>query len=810
MKLARVVIDKAAPAYDKPYDYLLPEEIHALPGCRVLVPFGAGDRRRIAMVLEVRQEEPPPRCKTVFSLLDAEPLLTEEGIWLLRLLHDTTFCGWFDGVRALTVPGAGMKLERGIAPVRGAPPETLALLSPDAERLYRILCAQKKTAPQQRVLAAAGLTEEAPALAELLEKGLAEQEQLVRKRIVDERAVMARLLEGAETGSPTKKQRQVIELLEQVGSASVKEICYFAGVTRAVISRMQKSGMLELYEVLTPRRVVSRGDSAIETAPIRLSERQQAVFEQLSRIGQSGKPEVSLLYGVTGSGKTQVFLRLIEETLSRGRTVLVLIPEISLTPQTVSKFSARFGSQVAVLHSSLSLTERFDEWQRIRSGAARIVVGTRSAVMAPLDRIGLIVIDEEQEHTYHSESAPRYHAREIARYRAMRHGAHLLLCSATPSIESFYYALSGKYHLAELPERYSGNLLPEVMTVDMKTAPLASGSQTLSQELCEQLRETLEHREQAILLLNRRGYHTLVKCSSCGEVCRCPNCSIPLTYHAANQRLICHYCGHSVAAGQPCPSCGSEMLRQTGVGTQRVEEELKALFPDARILRMDMDTTMSRFAHERGFGAFARGEYDLMIGTQMVAKGLDFPNVTLVGVLSADQSLFAEDFRSYERTFSLITQVVGRCGRGEKPGRAVIQTFDPGNRILSLAAAQDYRAFYEEEIGYRRAGLYPPFCEVACAVFSCMRESEAVRAAREYAERFVAVARDKYPNLPLRLLGPTECSPYRVAGRYRCRLLVKCRRGRETRALFWALYDWYESMRFEASLSLDFYYDSRM
>lgn len=810
MKLARVVIDKAAPAYDKPYDYLLPEEIHALPGCRVLVPFGAGDRRRIAMVLEVRQEEPPPRCKTVFSLLDAEPLLTEEGIWLLRLLHDTTFCGWFDGVRALTVPGAGMKLERGIAPVRGAPPETLALLSPDAERLYRILCAQKKTAPQQRVLAAAGLTEEAPALAELLEKGLAEQEQLVRKRIVDERAVMARLLEGAETGSPTKKQRQVIELLEQVGSASVKEICYFTGVTRAVISRMQKSGMLELYEVLTPRRVVSRGDSAIETAPIRLSERQQAVFEQLSRIGQSGKPEVSLLYGVTGSGKTQVFLRLIEETLSRGRTVLVLIPEISLTPQTVSKFSARFGSQVAVLHSSLSLTERFDEWQRIRSGAARIVVGTRSAVMAPLDRIGLIVIDEEQEHTYHSESAPRYHAREIARYRAMRHGAHLLLCSATPSIESFYYALSGKYHLAELPERYSGNLLPEVMTVDMKTAPLASGSQTLSQELCEQLRETLEHREQAILLLNRRGYHTLVKCSSCGEVCRCPNCSIPLTYHAANQRLICHYCGHSVAAGQPCPSCGSEMLRQTGVGTQRVEEELKALFPDARILRMDMDTTMSRFAHERGFGAFARGEYDLMIGTQMVAKGLDFPNVTLVGVLSADQSLFAEDFRSYERTFSLITQVVGRCGRGEKPGRAVIQTFDPGNRILSLAAAQDYRAFYEEEIGYRRAGLYPPFCEVACAVFSCMRESEAVRAAREYAERFVAVARDKYPNLPLRLLGPTECSPYRVAGRYRCRLLVKCRRGRETRALFWALYDWYESMRFEASLSLDFYYDSRM
>lgn len=810
MKLAQVVVDKASPAYDKPYDYLLPDSIPARAGCRVLVPFGAGSRSRIAMVLEIREGEAPARAKAVAALLDPEPLLSEEGLWLLRLLHDTTFCGWFDAVRALVVPGAGMKIELGLTPVRGLAPEALALLSSDARRLYEILCARRGAVLEQRAIAAAGLSSDAPALAELLERGLAKREQLVRKRIVDERAVMVRLLEGYGEHPHTEKQQKIVELLEQVGCASVRELCYFTGVTRAVVDRMRKSGMVELYEELTPRRASSRTAGPTDTEPIRLSPSQQAAFDLLLEVGRSPKAEVSLLHGVTGSGKTQVFLRLIEETLSRGRTALVLIPEISLTPQTVSKFSARFGSLVAVLHSSLSMTERFDEWQRIRSGAARIVVGTRSAVMAPLENIGLIVIDEEQEHTYHSESAPRYHARDIAKHRAVRHRAHLLLCSATPSIESYYYALSGKYHLACLPERYSGNLLPEVLTVDMKTAPLAAGSQTLSEELCEQLRETFERREQAILLLNRRGYHTLVKCSSCGEVYRCPNCSIPLTYHAANRRMICHYCGHSVPADAPCPSCKSAMLRQTGVGTQRVEEELHALFPDARILRMDMDTTMSRFAHERGFGAFSRGEYDLMIGTQMVAKGLDFPNVTLVGVLAADQSLYAEDFRGYERTFSLITQVVGRCGRGDKPGRAVIQTFDPENRVLTLAAAQDYPAFYQEEIGYRRVGLYPPFCDIACAVFSSAEEAEAVRAARDYASRFAELAREQYSGLPLRLLGPAECSPYRVAGRYRCRLLVKCRSDRSTRSLFASLFEWYYAQRFAAVLTLDFYYDSNV
>ncbi len=811
MKLARVVIDKAASAYDKPYDYLLPEAfLGAQPGCRVLVPFGAGNQRRIAMILSVWEGEPPPRAKAVASLLDERPLLSDEGLWLLRLLHDTTFCGWYDAVRALVVPGAGMKLTLGLSPVRGVKPEALALLSPDARRLYELLCARRGAVPEERALCSAGLIASSPALAELLEKGLAEREQLIRKRIVDERAVMARLPEGYERHPQTEKQQKVIELLEQVGCGSVREICYFTGVTRAVVDRMRRNGMVELYEELTPRRAAVRHEQPTDTAPIVLSASQQAAFDRLLEIGRSGKAEVSLLHGVTGSGKTLVFLRLIEETLSEGRGVLVLIPEISLTPQTVSKFSARFGSAVAVLHSSLSMTERFDEWQRIREGRARIVVGTRSAIMAPLENIGLIVIDEEQEHTYHSESAPRYHARDIAKHRAARHRAQLLLCSATPSVESYYYALSGRYHLAELPERYSGNLLPEVLTVDMKTAPLAHGSQTLSQELCEQLRETLERGEQAILLLNRRGYHTLVKCSSCQEVCRCPNCSIPLTYHAANRRLCCHYCGHSRPAETPCPSCGSAMLRQTGVGTQRIEEELRALFPETRILRMDMDTTMSRFAHERGFTAFAKKEYDLMVGTQMVAKGLDFPNVTLVGVLAADQSLYAEDFRGYERTFSLITQVVGRCGRGDKPGRAVIQTFDPQNRILVLAAAQDYRAFYNEEIGYRRVGLYPPFCDVACAVFSCEEEDKAVSAAKEYAARFAELARTEFSALPLRLLGPAECSPYRVAGRYRCRLLIKCRNDRRTRALFAALSEWYCAKREAAALSLDFYYDSNV
>ena len=812
MKTARVVIDKATHSYDKEYDYILPEGSNARAGCRVLVPFGAGGGRRVGFVVSVFDATQPtaPRMKQIASVLDQKPLLNDEGLSLLSAIKKYTFCTWFEALRLLIPPGAGVKLNTGLLAQKGVDFDENDL-SVEALQLYRWLCGKKSMTPLEKVTSELGFDTDALCIDELIKKGLAVRGQIVKKKIADERAVMARLADdGFENKRLTEKQQAICELLSQLGCVSVKELSYFTGAGRSVVDTLRKRGIVELFEEVMSRRISAKEDTVTDTAPIVLSDEQQEAFDRFAVIGEKGEYAVSLLHGVTGSGKTQVFLKLIEHSLARGKKAIVLIPEISLTPQTVARFSSRFGSRVAVLHSSLSMTERLDEWNRIKSGMADIVVGTRSAIFAPLDNIGLIVIDEEQEHTYHSESSPRYHARDIAKLRAHYHNAQLLLCSATPSVESYFNAQKGKYNLEKLTKRYSGNLLPDVMMIDMRTAPMSVHSNTLSQELCEQLRENLERKEQSILLLNRRGYNTLIKCSECGQTAKCPNCSISLIHHTANHRMVCHYCGYSQPEKTPCSVCGSEMLRYTGSGTQRVEEELKTIFPDARILRMDMDTTMSRFAHQRSFEAFARGDYDIMIGTQMVAKGLDFPNVTLVGVLTADQSLFSDDFRSYERTFSLITQVVGRCGRAEKPGRAVIQTYSPDNRILTLASQQDYDAFYDEEILYRKVGLYPPFCDIVCVAFWSENEKTAVQSAREYSKKFAETAKQNHPTLPLRLLGPAECSPYKVAGRYRVRLLIKCRTGKETRELFSEMQSWYLTQKDAASITLDFYYDSNM
>ena len=806
MKTAQAVLDRAAPSYDRVYYYRLPDGMTVLPGCRVLVPFGAGNRDRIALVLSVCEKDGGEKLKDVRSVLDTDPLLGEEELYLLRALHATTFCTWGDALHTLVPPGAGMRLACTLEAVRGLDSECL---SPDAGRLYAMLLARKKPAIQADILEKAGLCDTSPAFTELLDGGFCVRRTAVQKRIADERAVMARLCECDEPPRLTKKQQAVWDFLSQAGCATVREIGYYTGVTRAVTDRLCKMGLLELYEEVVPRSVPAPQGEVPAPAPIVLSPAQQRVFDDLLAYGQNNPGGVSLLYGVTGSGKTQVYLRLIEETLNRGRQVLVLVPEISLTPQTVSIFSRRFGTRVAVLHSSLSVTQRLDEWNRIRQGNADIVVGTRSAVFAPLKNIGLIVIDEEQEHTYHSEKSPRYHAREIAKIRCRYHGALLLLCSATPSMESMAACREGKYHLARLTERFTKFGLPECITIDLRTAPMAYGSTLLSEELCEQLEETFSRGEQAILLLNRRGYNTLVKCPTCHETARCPNCSIPLAYHSANGRLVCHYCGYSRDAAAPCEKCGEKLLRYTGAGTQRAERELTELFPSSRFLRLDADTTMSKFSHRDKFAAFADGQYDCMVGTQMIAKGLDFPNVTLVGVLCADQSLYTEDFRALERTFSLVTQVVGRSGRAEKPGRAVIQTYTPEHRVLQLAAEQDYDTFCEEELGFRRVGLYPPYCDLLCLLFANENEKTAADSAIAFARQFVAAARE-HPEFPLRLIGPAPCNPYRVAGRYRCRLLIKCRSTRAFREFLSDVIARYAAKSGAVYPAVDCWYDSNM
>ncbi len=494
---------------------------------------------------------------------------------------------------------------------------------------------------------------------------------------------------------------------------------------------------------------------------------------------------------MTGSGKTEVFLRVIRHVLDSGRGAIVLVPEISLTPQTAARFRRYFGEDVAVLHSSLSMSERMDEWKRIKNGKARIAVGTRSAVFAPVEHLGLIVMDEEQESSYKSEKSPRYHARDVARIRAAHHKALLLLASATPSIESYFRACQGKYTLVSLKKRYGNAKLPDVHILDMATQGLTAVGDCLSTELAQELQAALDRGEQSILLLNRRGFHTLIKCAVCGTVAYCPNCSVALTYHSANGHFMCHYCGHGEPASSLCPQCGSKFRRFSGVGTQKVQEELEKLFPKARILRMDMDTTMARDSHERMLGDFAAGKYDIMIGTQMVAKGLDFPNVTLVGILSADASLYAQDYRSFERAFSLFTQVVGRSGRAEKPGRAFIQTFTPENPVIELAASQDYPAFYQEEIASRKIHLYPPFCDMMGIGFSGPDQKEVAQAARTFLEHLVESAKTGYPDMPLRVLGPCESQIARIAGKYRWRMVVKCVANARFRQFLREQVEWY-------------------
>ena len=478
-----------------------------------------------------------------------------------------------------------------------------------------------------------------------------------------------------------------------------------------------------------------------------------------------------------------VFIRLIERVISDGKGIIVMVPEISLTPQFVSQFAKRFGDKIAVFHSALSLGERLDEYKRVKQGLAQIVIGTRSAVFAPFEKVGLIIMDEEQEYSYKSESSPRYHARDIAKFRCSCNNALLVLSSATPSVETYYYAQTGRYSLNTLSARYGTAVLPEVVVADMGEELKNGNTSGFSDVLLQNLAYNIEHKKQSILLLNRRGYNTFVTCPACGEAVSCPNCSISLTYHSANNRLMCHYCGYSVPYTDECPVCHSHRLTFGGTGTQRAEKDISDIFPEARILRMDTDATSSKSSYEKMITSFANGDYDILVGTQMVAKGLNFPNVTLVGVLNADHMLYADDYRSYERSFSLLTQVVGRSGRGKDKGMAVIQTHTPDNLIISMAARQDYNTSYSNEIKVRKAMLYPPFADICLVGFVSQNRELTLNGAKKFLAMFTGEAKKNYPNIPLRILGPSPALVVKISNKYRYKIIIKCKNNSDFRAL---------------------------
>lgn len=784
--IAGIAVSAANFAIDKLYSYRVPEEMSLQPGQRVQVPFGRGNTAAEGIVVTV-SEGGGEKLKAVVQCLEEAPLLTPLQLRLAAFLRERCFCTFYDAARAMLPAGLWFRQrdtfsltedrgwEQAVIRKEGAREiletmrdlggacrdSALSALIPDGDKRREALAylARKKWITAQ---------------AELLRKTSDRTEKIAALAVPAEQAM------GFAMSRPrgAAMQKSVLRLLCGVGSASVKDICYYTGASAQTVARLEKLGYVALSErpVLRCREI----QPAKVTNPLVLNEEQQRCFEGLLAQSREESPGVALLYGVTGSGKTSVYIRLIMQALEDGRSAILLVPEIALTPQLLGLMAAWFGDQVAVLHSSLSDGERCDQWKRVREGKARVVVGTRSAVFAPCENLGLIILDEEQEHSYKSENAPRYAAREVAMWRGVKEGALVLLGSATPSVESMYHARQGTYRLYRLQNRYNGRPLPETQIVDMREELKLGNDGTLSYPLRQAIHDTLAAHRQAILLLNRRGNSRALVCVDCREAPECPRCSERLTYHSANNRLLCHYCGYSMPVPDRCPKCGGP-LKTLGTGTQRVQQELAELFPDTEVARMDADTVSATNTHEAILSRFRRGEQRILLGTQMVAKGLDLPNVTLVGVLDADLSLFTGGFRAGETTFDMLTQVVGRAGRGDYEGRAVIQTMAPNHELIRLAAEQDYGRFYDLEIRLRQVQHAPPFADQVLVAFQGLQEPQVLLGAAKFRDSLLSLGKQGVLG-GYELLGPAPSPVPKINYQYRYRLTLRCRLDKNIRA----------------------------
>ena len=779
--MVKVAVSAAPYSIDKPYSYLVPDALAAaaVPGVRVMVPFGRGNKESEGLILARVQEPKLPGSKAIRQILDPEPVLDKAGIDLALWMRGRYFCTVFEAVKTILPAGLWYGL-REIWSLAMEPEaaRSAAVGIPGAWQVLDLLEKQGGKADIRVLRDALGDGAEKP-LKAMKKAEILTCETDAKRKIADKSHRMVELAVNTEDAyaltEPKRRSAparyEVVNFLATAGRTPAAEVSYYTGASSRTLKTMEKAGLIAFSEE-EELRVPSLDD--VEPGPeIVLNEEQQRAFEEILGRVQAAKPSVTLLHGVTGSGKTQVYLRLVQETLALGKTAMVLVPEIVLTPQMMRKFSSYFGSRVAMLHSSLKMTERYDQWKRIRRGEVDVVLGTRSALFAPLKNLGLIIMDEEQEGSYQSENVPRYDAREVAKYLCVREKAALVFGSATPTVETAWAVEQGSYQKALLRRRYNENALPEVLIADLRQEILNGNPGLISTPLRQELEKNLAAGEQSILFLNRRGSSRMLLCGECGYVPQCPRCSTAMTYHSANGRLMCHYCGHSEPAADTCPECGGWM-KHVGAGTQKVEEELRELFPEAGILRMDADTTAG--GHEEILQTFERERVPILLGTQMVAKGLDFENVTLVGVLSADISLYVDNYRAAERTFSLLTQVVGRAGRGGKTGRAVIQTYTPGNDVIRCAARQDYDAFYESEIRMRRLRRYPPFADLFTVTVSGTEEGWVLRAAVSVRETLRQLCRR--PELAAgepEVLGPAPAPVVKVNNRfrYRCTLVGK-------------------------------------
>ena len=726
---------------DRPFDYLCGNDISV--GSIVKVPFGKANHLRTAVVVKLKENCEGEYIKSIHSVYDKSYALTPDMLSLCLFMKGHTLCSFGEAVKCL-IPGAALS---DIPNVKVKKTCVLTLSKEETDEL----------------LSATG-----------------------------------------RAGIRSEGQRSIINFLKDITSADMELIKDIPGVSYANIKALVDKGIIKILESESLRNPYAEYARRRDNSEIVLSTAQQTAYDMIEADLLFDKAKAALLFGVTGSGKTKVIMKAIDRTLAEGKSVIMLVPEIALTPQTVNIFCSRYGERVAVIHSSLSQGERFDAWRRIKRGEVDLVIGTRSAIFAPLENLGMIVIDEEHEHTYKSESDPKYHARDIAAYRCGQNNALMLLASATPSLESFYKAKSGVYTLVSLRERYGGVKLPDAIIVDMREELRLGNLSPISDRLHKSLTSVFERDKQAILFLNRRGYSTQISCKECGEVLECPRCSVSLTYHNGSDggRLLCHMCGYGESVPKRCPSCEGDRLSFLGYGTQKLEAELNKYLPDMSVLRMDADTTGTKMSYDRMLEDFREGRADILLGTQMVAKGHDFPRVTLVGVALADTSLHVSDFRAAERTFSLLTQVIGRAGRATDGGIAVIQTYSPKNECLRLACMQDYEKFYEGEIAIRRELSYPPFCDIVYLTLTSEDEVALMQESKRLSDSLLERLKGDVGKLPFVVFGPFEAQVYKVNEKYRMRMVIKCKLNRQSRALFHDLLVEFSSAR-KVTLSID-------
>ena len=787
--IGKIAVSAANFAIDKPYSYVIPDGLQVQPGVRVVVPFGRGNRQCEGVVLSVEQGD-ESRLKAVQQVLDAEPLLSQTMLRLAAFLRQRSYCSFYEAIRAMLPAGLWFKTSEHFALTEDRSWQEKALRQKDAAALLQVLTDCGGSCDGD-VLRQTVTGEEAfeKAVSYLLSKKWISAQRLFSRKTGDRTEKIATLAASREetmayaAGRPKSAamQRSVLETVCSVGSVSVKELCYYTGAKPATVNRLAELGYLHLWDrpVLRCRQI----KPAQVEKPLVLSPHQQEAFLGLNEQMQKADPGAALLYGVTGSGKTAVYIRLIQSCLDMEKQAVLLVPEIALTPQLLGVMSAWFGDQVAVLHSSLPASERYDQWKRIRSGEARVVVGTRSAVFAPCGKLGLVILDEEQEHSYQSENTPRYHAREVALWRGFKEKALVVMGSATPSVETMYHAKTGMYRLYTLPDRFGGRSLPRVQIVDMKEQVKLGNDTSLSYPLQDAMGENFQKGKQTVLFLNRRGNSRALVCVDCGEAPECPRCSSRLTYHSANERLMCHYCGYSQPVPNRCPQCGGPVKR-VGTGTQKVQQEIEAIFPDMTVARMDTDTVSAVNTHEAILDHFQKEKVSVLLGTQMVAKGLNLPDVTLVGVLDGDLGLYHDSFRAHETTFNMLTQVVGRAGRGDTPGTALIQTLVPEHQVIGMAARQDYDSFYELEIGLRQALRYPPFGDLVIVTFSGQDEARVIRGATKFRDSLHALLQDpQYEAADAAVLGPAPCPVPKINYHFRYRLTLRCRLNQPVRVL---------------------------